>query len=69
MNKAHKMDLLVALYIFLLCAAELMGGKTFPIISSGAIKLNASVAIFLSPSFSQLMMLLLKCMGQSVREM
>ncbi|OGK18738.1 hypothetical protein A3D80_02430 [Candidatus Roizmanbacteria bacterium RIFCSPHIGHO2_02_FULL_40_13b] len=49
MNKAHKMDLLVALYIFLLCAAELMGGKTFPIISSGAIKLNASVAIFLIP--------------------
>lgn len=42
------MDLLVALYIFLLCAAELMGGKTFPLLSS-PIKLNASVAIFLIP--------------------
>ncbi len=48
MIKTHKMDLLVALYIFLLCAAELMGGKTFPLLST-PFKLNASVAIFLIP--------------------
>lgn len=48
MNKTNKMDLLVALYIFLLCTAELMGGKTFPILT-GSFKLNASVAIFLIP--------------------
>lgn len=48
MTKTHKMDLLVALYIFLLCTAELMGGKTFPLLTS-PLRLNASVAIFLIP--------------------
>lgn len=49
MFKIHKFDLLVSIYIFCIAVAELMGAKTFPIINSGAIKLNASVAIFVIP--------------------
>lgn len=49
MFKIHKFDLLVSIYIFCIAVAELMGAKTFPIISSGALKLNASVAIFVIP--------------------
>lgn len=44
-----KFDFLIALYIFLITAAELMGGKSFFIADLGFIKLNASVAIFLFP--------------------
>lgn len=43
------MDLLVALYIFCIAVAELMGGKTFPITKLGDFQLNASVAIFVIP--------------------
>ncbi|MBI3260976.1 queuosine precursor transporter [Candidatus Berkelbacteria bacterium] len=49
MFKINKFDLLVSIYIFCIAVAELMGAKTFPIISSGALKLNASVAIFVIP--------------------
>lgn len=45
----QKFDLLVSLYIFLITAAELMGGKSFFIADLGFMKLNASVAIFLFP--------------------
>lgn len=44
-----KFDFLVSLYIFCICIAELMGGKTFPLFSSGNFHLNASVAIFTLP--------------------
>lgn len=44
MFKIEKIDLLVSLYIFCILASELMGAKTFPILT-----LNASVAIFLLP--------------------
>lgn len=44
-----KFDFLLALYIFLITAAELMGGKSFFIADLGFMKLNASVAIFLFP--------------------
>ena len=43
------MDFLVSLYIFCIVAAELMGGKTFPLLNTSFIKLNASVSIFLMP--------------------
>jgi len=47
--KIEKMDLLIAVYIFCIAVAELMGGKTFPIATIGTFKLNASVAIFVVP--------------------
>jgi uncharacterized integral membrane protein (TIGR00697 family) len=48
MFKIQKFDLLVAIYIFCICASEMMGAKTFPLLSS-PFKLNASVAIFVIP--------------------
>lgn len=48
MIKLEKLDLLISLYIFCVAVSELMGGKTFPILTS-PIKLNASVAIFVIP--------------------
>ncbi|MBP9761675.1 hypothetical protein KBD11_01250, partial [Candidatus Saccharibacteria bacterium] len=42
-------DLVVALYIFGIMAAELMGAKTFVITELGDYTLRASVAIFLMP--------------------
>lgn len=47
--KIEKFDLLVSLYIFCICASELMGGKTFPLIKLFNYQLNASVAIFFLP--------------------
>lgn len=49
MLKMHKFDLLVALYIFCIMVAELMGAKTFPIGNIFGFQLNASVAIFVIP--------------------
>lgn len=48
MIKIEKLDLLIAVYIFCVAVSELMGAKTFPILTS-PIKLNASVAIFVIP--------------------
>ncbi len=48
MIKIQKLDLLIAVYIFCVAVSELMGAKTFPILTS-PIKLNASVAIFVVP--------------------
>lgn len=45
----YKFDLLVALYIFCICVSELMGAKTFPLITIGGWTLNQSVAIFTIP--------------------
>ena len=45
----NKMDFLVALYIFCIAVAELMGGKTFPLVNIFGFQLNASVAIFVFP--------------------
>lgn len=47
--KIYKMDLLVSLYTFCIVVAELMGGKTFPLVKIGDFQLNASVAIFVFP--------------------
>lgn len=48
-GKIQKFDLLVAIYIFCICAAEMMGAKTFPLANIFGFQLNASVAIFLIP--------------------
>src|SRR3989344_5368861 len=49
MFKIEKFDLLVAVYIFCIAVAELMGGKTFPLAKIFGYQLNASVAIFVIP--------------------
>ncbi len=45
----RKFDLLVALYVFGIMVAELMGGKTFPVATIGTFHLTASVAVFVMP--------------------
>jgi len=45
MFKINKLDFLLALYIFCIITAELMGAKTFPLFGN----FSASVAIFLMP--------------------
>lgn len=47
--KTDKMDVLVALYIFGVMVAQLMGAKTFSLVDTGWLHLNASVAIFVMP--------------------
>lgn len=47
--KIQKLDLLISIYIFCIAAAELMGGKTFPLANILGYQLNASVAIFVLP--------------------
>lgn len=49
MKTPHKLDLLTALYVFCIAVSELMGGKTFPLLTIGDFTLNASVAIFTFP--------------------
>ncbi len=49
MKTLHKLDLLIALYIFCIAVSELMGAKTFPLFSIGDWTLNQSVAIFTIP--------------------
>ncbi len=45
----RKFDVLIALYIFGIMVAELMGGKTFPVATIGSLHLHASVAVFVMP--------------------
>ncbi|HUS26230.1 MAG TPA: queuosine precursor transporter [Nevskiaceae bacterium] len=45
----RKFDLVVALYIFGVMVAELMGAKTFPLTQFSWLHLNATVAIFVMP--------------------
>ena len=49
MFKNHKLDFLIALYIFCIAASEMMGGKTFAIMDIGSFHLTASVGIFFIP--------------------
>ncbi len=49
MFSIRKLDLLIALYIFCIITSELMGAKTFPLLSIGWLHLNTSVAIFTVP--------------------
>ena len=48
-TQINKMDFLVSLYIFCIVTAEVMGMKTFPILNTPLLKLNASITIFLMP--------------------
>ena len=45
----NRLDLVIAIYIACIAIAELMGGKTFPILQIGKFTWNASVAIFVIP--------------------
>jgi queuosine precursor transporter len=45
----RRLDFLIALYIFGVAVAELMGAKTFPLTNFSWMHLNASVAIFVMP--------------------
>lgn len=49
MFKLQKLDLLISLYTVCIAISELMGGKTFPLLTFGSLKLSASVAIFVLP--------------------
>jgi len=49
MKSLHKLDLLVALYIFCIATSELMGAKTFPLLATPWLNLNTSVSIFTVP--------------------
>jgi queuosine precursor transporter len=49
LSSVNKMDFLVSLYIFCIVAAEMMGGKTFPLLNTSFLKLNASISLFLIP--------------------
>ncbi len=45
----EKFDLLVAVYIFCVAVAEMMGAKTFPLFKVFGFQLSASVAVFVVP--------------------
>src|SRR5579872_751354 len=45
----QKFDFLIAFYITCIAISELMGAKTFPIMTIGTFHLSASVAIFVVP--------------------
>ncbi len=45
----NRLDLIIAIYIACIAIAELMGGKTFPLLRIGKFTWNASVAIFVIP--------------------
>ena len=47
--KIEKFDLLVAVYIFCVAVAEMMGAKTFPLIKLFGLQLSASVSVFVIP--------------------
>jgi len=47
--KVEKFDLLVSVYIFCICASELMGAKIFPLVKVLGYQFNSSVAILILP--------------------
>ncbi len=47
--KIEKLDLLISVYIFCICVAELMGAKTFPLVNLFGYQLNSTVALFVFP--------------------
>lgn len=48
-NISYKSDLFVALYIFCIVAAELLGSKSFPIVEISGYKLSGAVGMLLFP--------------------
>lgn len=63
--KINKFDFTVALYIFGVMTAELMGSKTFPIFNFSWLHLNASVAIFVIPLLFTLVDAVVEVYGRS----
>nr|AIA15083.1 putative ACR, YhhQ family COG1738 [uncultured bacterium] len=49
MLKIKRFDFLVSLYILCIAISELMGAKSFPIVTIAGLKLSASVALFVIP--------------------
>lgn len=49
MFKIRRFDLLIAIYIFCVAVAEVMGAKTVPLFAIGGFQLNASVALLVVP--------------------
>lgn len=60
----RKMDLVIALYIFGVMVAELMGAKTFNIVNIGGYQLRASVAIFVMPLLFSLTDIVVEVFGR-----
>jgi uncharacterized integral membrane protein (TIGR00697 family) len=48
-NTSNKLDLLVGFYVFSIIVAELLGGKTFPIVNVFGYQLNGAIGMFLIP--------------------
>lgn len=59
-----RVDVIVALYIFLTIVSEVMGAKTFPIVSIGSFHLSSSVAIFVLPFVYSLSDIMLEVYGR-----
>lgn len=49
LNSFHRLDIVIALYVFFTLTSELLGAKTFPLVHIGSFELNTSVAIFVLP--------------------
>lgn len=60
----RRLDILIALYIFFTITAELLGGKTFPILHIGSFALNTSVAIFVLPFLFSITDIVLEVYGK-----
>jgi uncharacterized integral membrane protein (TIGR00697 family) len=63
--KIEKFDLVVALYVFGVMVAELLGSKTFPLLQTDWLHLNASVAIFVMPLLFTLTDVVVEVHGRS----
>jgi uncharacterized integral membrane protein (TIGR00697 family) len=63
--RVRKFDALVALYIFGIMVAELMGGKRMPIATIGSLHLTASVAIFVMPLLFTLVDVVVEVFGKA----
>ncbi len=57
-------DIVVALYIFFTIISEVMGAKTFPIVTIGSFQLSTSVAIFVLPFVFSLSDIMLEVHGK-----
>lgn len=61
----RRIEILVALYIFSIIVAELMGAKTFQLLTVGDFSLRASVAIFVLPVVYSLTDIILEVHGKA----
>lgn len=61
----RKFDLIVALYVFGIMVAELMGSKTFPLVQFDWLHLNVTVAIFVMPLLFTLTDIVVEVYGRS----